>query len=175
MIRSVLTLLKTLLDIVLFRKGPESVPHSSALFGIVATLWLLVGILAIVSVGSYSGTSLLVDLVLTVVGVGLYSVAIHLFGKGARLLPALTAFMGCAALFGFGIFFSRVWLPLILLENQVNIVLTLFLLWSIAVEGHIMARTLERPWVIGFLLALAVFILQLQLLSVLSPLVGNVE
>lgn len=175
MICSVLTLLKTLLDIALFRKGPQSIPSSSALLSIVVALWILVGIIAIVAVGSYSGMSLLVDLVLTIVGVGLYSFAIQLFGKGARLLPALTAIMGCAAMFGFAIFVGRIWLPLILVESQVSITLTLIVLWSIGVEGHIMARTIERQWVIGFLLALSIFIAQLQLISVLNPLIGNVE
>jgi hypothetical protein len=45
-------------------------------------------------------------------------------------------------------------------------------LWSIPVEGHIIARTIDRQWVIGFLIALAVLFAQLQLFAVLKPILG---
>ena len=66
MICNVLTLFKSFLEIILFRKGPDRIPHSSVLFVIVAGLWLLVGVIGIIAAENYSGSGLLVDLLLTI-------------------------------------------------------------------------------------------------------------
>ncbi len=47
-------------------------------------------------------------------------------------------------------------------------------LWSIPVEGHIIARTIERRWLLGFMAAFAVLFVQLNLLAVLKPMFGPV-
>jgi hypothetical protein len=57
-------------------------------------------------------------------------------------------------------------------DNETEWAVQLIWLWSIPVEGHIIAHTIERPWVIGFLIALAVLFAQLQLFAVLTPMLG---
>jgi hypothetical protein len=51
---------------------------------------------------------------------------------------------------------------------------TLILLWSIPVEGHIIARAIDRHWYVGIGAALAVFVFQLFLYGVLNPAVETV-
>jgi hypothetical protein len=41
-----------------------------------------------------------------------------------------------------------------------GLVANLILLWSVPVEGHIIARAISRHWYIGVLIAIAVFVLQ---------------
>ncbi len=169
MIRNVLTLFKSFFEIILFRKGPEAIPHSSVLFILVAGLWMIVGVIAIVGVDTYSGASLFMDLVVTLVALSLYALVMNVFGKPERIVRALTAILGCGVVFGAALFVSRAILSMSFGEGQVNSVALLIIFWSIAIEGHIIARTIERLWVVGFLVALTVFITQLQLISVLKP------
>jgi hypothetical protein len=154
----VITLFKTFLEIILFRRGPESVPHSSALFVIVVAIWLMVGVVGIAAADSYSGSALLVDLILTITAFTLYAL--------------LTAILGCGAVFGAALFGSRWLLSIWLGEDQIITAAQLILLWSILVEGHIIAGAIERPRVIGFLIALAVFMAQLQLITLLQPMIA---
>lgn len=169
MIQNVLTLFKTLLEIIFLRKGPEDIPHSSALFIIVTGIWLLVGLVAVMVVETYTSQGLFMDLILALLGLLLYSFIVNTFSKSERLLRALTAILGCGVLFSILLFGGRFILPLALSESEVDIAVQLIWFWSIPVEGHIIARTIERQWFIGFLIALAVLFAQLQLFAVLKP------
>ena len=169
MIGNVLTLFKTLVEIALLRKGPDSLPHSSVLLLIVAAIWLAVGAIGAMIVDTYDGQALLVDLILTTFGFGLYAVVVKVFDRSERLLRALTAILGCGAILGTTLFAGRYVLTTFLAVEETRLLSELILLWSILVEGHIIARSIDRPTVIGFLIALAVLIGQLQIYAVLKP------
>jgi len=173
MIGGVLTLFKTLIEIILLRKGPDALPHSTALLLIVAGVWIAVGAIGAIAVDAYTGQSLLADLILTSFGFGMYAVVVKVFEKSERLLRALTAILGCGAIFGVVLFAGRYVLTTVLALEETPLFSELILLWSILVEGHIIARTIDRQWVIGFLIALAVLIGQLQMFSVLKPMLAS--
>lgn len=174
MIRNVRTLFKTFIEIIFLQKGPDDIPQSSVLFVMVAAIWILVGIVAVMVVDSYQSSSLLIDLILALVGLGIYAVVINLFGKGARLMRCFTTILGCSIVFSIVQFGGSLAFPLLLAETEVDWALLLIWLWSIPVEGHIIARTIERQWVVGFLIAFAVLFVQLNLLAVLKPMLGLV-
>jgi hypothetical protein len=169
MIRGVLTLFKTLVEIILLRKGPGDIPHSSTLFVIVASVWFLVGVFGVLAIETYQSSDLFVDLLLAFAGLGFYAVVISAFGRGERVLTCLTAILGCSAVFSIVLFGGRLVLPMLLTENEVNWAAGLIWFWSIPVEGHIIARTIERQWIIGLLVALFVLIVKQQLLAVIRP------
>ena len=173
MIRNVLTLFKTFVEIIFLRKGPGDIPHSPLLFVIVVAIWLLVGIVAVMVVESYQSSSFLIDLILAFVGLGIYAIVVNVFGKYARLIQCFTTILGCGIVFSILQFGGRLAFPLLLAETEVDWLLLLIWLWSIPVEGHIIARTIERQWFIGFLVALAVLFVQLNLLAVLKPMLGS--
>jgi len=173
MIRGVITLFKTLVEIALFRKGPEALPHSSVLLLIVTAIWIAVGAVGAMIVDTYNGQTLLVDLTLTALGFAMYTVVVKVFDRSERLLRALTAILGCGAIFGVALFAGRYVLTNILAVQETPLFSELILLWSILVEGHIIARTIDRQWVIGFLIALAVLIGQLQMFTVLKPMLQS--
>lgn len=174
MIRNVRTLFKTFIEIILLQKGPDNIPQSSVLFVMVAAIWFLVGIVAVMVVDFYQSSSFLVDLILALVGLGIYAIVVKLFGKGARLMRCFTTILGCSIVFSIVQFGGSLTFPLLLAETEVDWALLLIWLWSIPVEGHIIARTIERQWVVGFLIALAVLFVQLNLLAVLKPMLGPV-
>lgn len=164
-----LTLFKTLLEIIFLQKGPESLPRSSVLFVMVAGLWFVVGAIGAAIVDSYDGQALIMDLVLTAVGFLLYAIVLRVFDRNERLLQALTAILGCGAIFGAALFAGRFVLAQILSVSDTAMYSEIILLWSILIEGHIIARTIERLWFFGILVALAVFIIQLQVFAYFKP------
>ena len=174
MIRDVLTLFKTFVEIILLRKGPDDIPHSSVLFVMVAAIWFLTGVVAVMLVETYKSSSFLIDLMFAFVGLGIYAIVVNLFGKGERLLRCFTTILGCSIVFSIVQFGGSLVFPSLLAEAEVDLALLLIWLWSIPVEGHIIARIIERQWFVGFLVAFAVLVVQLNLLAVLKPMLGPV-
>lgn len=172
MIGSVLTLFQTLVEIILLRKGPDQLPHSTVLLLFVGGIWFAVGSIGVVLVDTYSGQTLLVDLILTALGFGLYAIVVRIFDRSERLLRAVTAILGCGAILGVALFGGRYVLMTILAVEETSLFSELILLWSILVEGHIIARTIDRQLLIGFLIALAVLIVQLMVFAAFKPVLG---
>lgn len=174
MIRNVLTLFKTFVEIILLRKGPGDIPHSPVLFVLVVAMWFLIGVVAVMVVEFYQSTSLLIDLILAFVGLGIYAIVVSVFGKSARLMRCFTTILGCSIVFTILQIGGSLVFPMLLTEIEVEWALLPIWLWSIPVEGHIIARTIERQWFLGFLVAFAVLFVQLNLLAVLKPMLGPV-
>jgi hypothetical protein len=172
MICDVLTLFKTLLEIVFLRKGPNDIPHSQVLLVLVTGIWMLAGVATVMVIETYKSSSLFIDLSLAFVGLGIYAITVNFFGKGERLLRCIIAILGCSIVFSIVLMAGRVVLPTFLAEDETSWALQLIWFWSIPVEGHIIARTIERQWFFGFLIALAVLFTQLNLFSVLKPMLG---
>ncbi len=172
MIGSVLTLFRTLVEIILLRKGPDAIPHSSVLFVVIAATWFLVGVVAVLVIDSYTGSGLFTDMILAIVGLVFYALIVNSFGQSSRLIRCFTALLGCSIVFSVILFAGRLILPLLITETETDWAVQLIWLWSIPVEGHIIARTIDRQWVIGFLMALAVLFAQLQLFAFFKPLLG---
>jgi hypothetical protein len=174
MIRNVLTLFKTFVEIILLRKGPDDIPHSPVLFVLVVALWFLVGVFALMVIEFYESNSLLIDLILAFVGLGIYAIVVSAFGKTDRLMRCFTAILGCSIVFTIVQIAGSLVFPMLLTELEVEWALLPVWLWSIPVEGHIIARTIERRWLLGFMAAFAVLFVQLNLLAVLKPMLGAV-
>ena len=92
-----------------------------------------------------------------------------IFWEKARLLQAVTALLGCASLLSLMFVAGNVFLTPFLSENMTNLIVTLILLWTVPVEGHIISRTIDRHWYVGVVAAVAVFVFQLLLYSVMDP------
>jgi len=129
----------------------------------------VVGVIGASIVDTYDGQALIMDLVLTAVGFMLYAIVLKVFDKSERLMQALTAILGCGAIFGAALFAGRFVLTQLLSVSETAMYSEIILLWSILIEGHIIARTIERLWFFGILVALAVFIIQLQVFAYFKP------
>jgi len=99
----------------------------------------------------------------------LYAIVLKVFDKSERHMQALTAILGCGAIFGAALFAGRFVLTQLLSVSETAMYSEIILLWSILIEGHIIARTIERLWFFGILMALAVFIIQLQVFAYFKP------
>ena len=164
-----LALFKTLLDIVSLRQGPDAMPYSWVLCLFALLLWMLSGAAITATSEQMTDQDFLVGTFTGVAGLAAYASIIVAMGKTPRLLQTVTAILGCGALLSFLFVAAGAVLSLFLSENATNLIVTLVLLWSIPVEGHIISRAIDRHWYIGIVIAMTVFIFQLYLYAFLSP------
>jgi hypothetical protein len=174
-----LALLRTLFDIVRLRKGPDAIPYSWLVCFIVLLLWLSAGLLTTIATPRLDDRDFLYGTFTGVAGLAVYAAIVVTSGHTPRLLQTVTAILGSGALISFMFLAASVLLPPLftpvpfLGEGAVNVVVTLVLLWSIPVEGHIIARSIDRHWYLGIAVAMAVFVLQLYLYSAINPNAGG--
>lgn len=164
-----LALFETLFDIIRLRKGPDAIPHSTVLLLIAFGLWLFAGIVVTIMTPEFDLTDFVIGTCAGLAGLACYAAIIVLFGRGARLLQATVAVLGCGALLSLMSMAGSVFLTPFLSANLTNVVVALILLWSVPVEGHIISRTIERHWYLGVVIAMTVFILQWVLYRQINP------
>lgn len=162
-------LIETLFNIVRLRKGPDAIPYSTFLFVVIVALWLFAGLVMTLLTTELDVKDFAIGTITGIAGLLCYAAIVVLAGKGARLMQTVMAFLGCGALLSLMFVAGNVLLTPFLSENITNFVVTLILLWTVPVEGHIISRTLDRHWYIGVAIAIAVFVFQLMLYSVMDP------
>ena len=162
-------LIRTLFDIVRLRKGPDAIPHSAFLFVGIAAMWLLSGAAMTLFTAELEQKDFIIGTLTGIAGLLCYTAIVVFSGKRARLMQALTALLGCGALLSLVFVAGNIFLTPFLSENIANLIMTLILLWTVPVEGHIIARTIDRHWYVGVVLAMAVFVFQLILYSAIDP------
>ena len=169
-----LALLKTLFDILRLKKGPDAIPYSWIITLITLMLWLVAGFVIAAVTEEMSDEDFLIGAFTGVVGLGCYAAIVVLSGRTPRLLQTVTAILGCGALLSFLFVVGTLVLTPLLSADITNLVMTLILLWSIPVEGHIISRAIDRHWYVGIVAAMAVFVFQLFLYAYLNPTVDTV-
>ena len=164
-----LELIRTLLDIIRLQKGPDAIPYSSVLFALAIAFWLFAGMVMTLATPELDQKDFVLGMLTGVVGLSCYTAIIVASGKSTRLLQAITAVVGCGALLSLIVVMCDALLSMFVRENLAGLIVTLILLWSVPVEGHIISRTIDRHWYLGVVIAMAVFILQLFLYSAIDP------
>jgi len=169
-----LALVETLFAIIRLKKGPDAIPYSWFLCLITMTMWLFAGLAMTAMTEELGEADFLLGTFTGVAGLACYASIIVLSGHTPRLLQTVTAILGCGAVLSLLFIVGNVLLPPLLGASVTDLVVTLVLLWSIPVEGHIIARAIDRHWYVGIVAAMAVFVFQLFLYSLLNPPAGTV-
>ena len=164
-----LALIETLFDIIRLRKGPDAIPHSTFLFVIIAAMWVIAGAVMTLMTAELDQEDFVIGTLTGIAGLLIYAAIVVLSGKPARLMQAIMAFLGCGALLSLLFVAGNVFLTPFLSKNVSSLIMTLVLLWTVPVEGHIISRTIERHWYVGIVIAVAVFAFQMILYSVMDP------
>jgi len=168
-----LAYVQAFINIALRRSGPEDLPDSKFLLGLTLAVYLVAQVpLALIA---YGPTGVLVSTVtvsLALLFGGLW-VLLRLTGHSARYQRTVTAMLGIGALLStLSIPFSLWRQSLLGAELSVAMPSTFLfaiMLWSISIDGHILARALSRPYGIGLLVAIVYFFLQTTILFELMP------
>ena len=162
-------LIKTLLDIVLIRKGPDALPSSWLLLYAAMFLWFVPLIAATLLIPDYTAYNAMLEFAGQLISLLIYAGIIVAAGRIPRVLQSVTAVVGCGALMSVLVITDVVLLQPFLGANIVAVGLFLIICWSVRVDGHIMSRSLDRDWYVGVLIAMAVFLLQYSFIMAMSP------
>ena len=154
-----LAFVKTWLDVIVLREGPDAIPASwiSALFALLlfAAGW-------VVQLNLYTIDREIIGPALVAYGTALASYALicTAFGYSARVLQMLATVVACGSLL---VLCSAAVAVLVIPfggTKSAAIAATLVWFWSIPVEGHILSRTINRPWVVGIAIAVLIYMLR---------------
>jgi len=143
------------------RKGPDAVPASWVVLLFAIALMLVSSYAAMVLIEGVSGQ----DPVVTFAGYGLvigfYGAVVYISGYPGRVMQALSAIIACGGIITLLFVAEYVLVAPVLGKDFAGFVATLIIFWSVPVEGHIIARTIQQHWFVGITIAMAAFILQL--------------
>ena len=153
----------------MLRKGPEDVPGSWLIFFMSTGLMVFATISATVLIDAGGEQNHAITILSSLLGLGLYSAVLFATGFANRFLPTISAIIGCSSLLTVMFVAEFVLFQPFLGSQLAGIIATLIIFWSVPVEGHIIARAIQRHWFVGIAIAMAVFILQIGFQSAFSP------
>jgi len=150
------------------RKGPEDVPGSWLIFFMTVGLMVFATVSANLMIDAGGEQNYAITILSSLLGLMFYAAVLFVTGFSRRFLPTLTAIIGCSSLLTMMFVAEFVLFQPFLGSQLAGIIATLIIFWSVPVEGHIIARAIERHWFIGIAIAMTVFIVQLGLQSAFS-------
>lgn len=155
-----LVLLKTYLDMIALRKGPNAIPASWLVFllsvAMLAAAWFLqVGLVDDLDSGRLwpAFTGYLLALMF-------YGAVVYAFGFSARLLQTLSSIIACGSILAVLSAAGIVVLAPLLGADIAGIIGTLIWFWSVPVKGHVVAQAIQQHWFVGITVAVSAFIMR---------------
>ena len=163
------TLLKTLFEITILRKGPDALPGAWLVFYVTVLLWFSGIVLMAMVIPGLDAAALTPDIVGWAATVVIFGSIIALAGYPERLPQALSAIVGCGVI----VLYAQVLAVAVLLPladaGAANIAIQFLSLWAVFVKGHIIAQTINIKPLLGVGISLIVFILRMLIAYSLSP------
>jgi hypothetical protein len=170
---AVLSLVRAFAEIAIHRRGPDYLPSSRFLLGMLLTLYWIVGLVSLRALGVLQ----LVEAALLIVDSAFFLafvfVTLRLFGHDRRFPQTANALVGTDLLL------NVIGLPLALWaassgDPTTSITTPMFLrlllvLWWIDVAGFIIGRAIARPYIVGVLFVVLYVVASLSLRDFLSP------
>jgi hypothetical protein len=152
----------------MLRKGPAQVPDSWLVFLFALGLMQFASFVAATLINLGENYSHLLTLITNLLGMAIYSAVLFLTGNLRRFVPIMSAVIACGSILTLLFVAAYVLLNPFLGADFAVVVATLIIIWSIPVEGHIIARGIEQHWYIGIVIAMTVFITQYAFQSAMT-------
>jgi len=152
----------------MLRKGPEQVPDSWLVFLFALGLMQFASFVAATLINLGENYSHLLTFITNLLGMAIYSAVLFLTGQLRRFVPIMSAVIACGSILTLLFVAAFVLLNPFLGGDIAVVVATLIIIWSIPVEGHIIARGIEQHWYIGIVIAMTVFITQYAFQSTMT-------
>jgi hypothetical protein len=154
-------ILKTFLDVIMLRKGPEDIPRSTLLLVIAVVMIIFSQLLLHVLVETTYNSDLLLEFATELVKVASYVAVLFASGFIGRIAQTMTAIIGCTAMMVLLFVAIFVVFRPFIGADPAGAIAWLVTPWLILVEGHIIARAIQQHWFTGIAIAVAIFIVQL--------------
>ena len=152
----------------MLRKGPEQVPDSWLGFLIALILMQLASFVLATLSNLDDDYNHLLTFITHVLGMGIYAAILAATGFMRRIVPVLSAIIACGAILTLLFVAAYVLLNPFLGNDLAVVIATLIIIWSVPVEGHIIARGIEQHWYIGIVIAMIVFTAQYAFQSTMT-------
>ena len=152
----------------MLRKGPERVPASWLVFLFALTLMQLTSFVGATLIDYGDNYSHLLAFISNLLGMSIYAAILCLTGYANRFLQTISAIVACGAILGLLFVATYLMLKPFLGQDFAVILATLFIFWSVPVEGHIIARGIEQHRYLGIAIAIVVFIVQYAFQSTMT-------
>ena len=154
-------LLRTYLDIITLKKGPEAIPASWLVLAISLAMLGVFWMFQIAAVDGLTMRHIVVAIFGYALALGFYGVIFFLSGYGRRLLPALSSIIACGSIISAVAVAGSLLLSPFVGQGVAADLGTLIWFWSVPVKGHVVARTIEQHWFVGITIAMSALILRL--------------
>jgi hypothetical protein len=152
----------------MLRKGPEQVPDSWLVFLFALLLMQFASFVAATFINLGDDYSHLLTFITNLLGLGIYAAILFVTGFFKRFVPIVSSILACGSILTLLFVAAYVTLNPFLGGEIAVIIATLIIIWSVPVEGHIIARGIEQHWYIGIVIAMIVFILQYAFQSAMT-------
>ena len=152
----------------MLRKGPEQVPDSWLVFLMTLLLMQFTSFVAETLINFGEDYSHLLTFFTNLLGMGIYTAVLFITGFINRFVPILSAVVACGAILTLLFVATYVMLKPAIGGDMAVIIATLIIIWSVPVEGHIIARGIEQHWFIGIVIAMIVFTVQYAFQSTMT-------
>jgi len=152
----------------MLRKGPEQVPDSWLVFVIALLLMQFASFVAATLINLGEDYSHLLTFITNLLGMGIYAAILFVTGFFHRFMPIMSAILACGSILTLLFVAAYVMLTPFLGGDIAVVIATLVIIWSVPVEGHIIARGIAQHWYIGIVIAMIVFILQYAFQSAMT-------
>jgi len=157
--RTLQLLLKTIFDILVLRKGPDSLPRSWLVFYVALIASVLLSMAATTIVFPEIVPMHDVTMLLAILNAAFYFAVLYVAGYPARILQSLTAVLSVDAMLTV-LYLGAFLIVNMIAERQTALSLAVLIsFWSVPVEGHIVARAIGRSWGVGIAIAMLSYIL----------------
>ena len=161
--------------ICLLRMGPQDLPASTTLLGLVLFAHTVVGV-TVATVSLRFDQALAAGVVDTALLCGLTSALLMLYTLRERIVQTLTALAGAGTVIGFLAYPVNLWLHDAHQADRESPALALALFavigWSFAVSAHVLRHALSAPFYLGLLVSVAFYWISIHILGSLFPLGG---
>lgn len=152
----------------MLRKGPEQIPDSWLVLFVSLLLMLFASFVATTLLEPLEDDSNLLIVATNVVGVGIYAAVLFATGFIRRFVPIVSAVIACGSILSLLFVAAYVMLSPFLGADFAVVIATLIIIWSVPVEGHIIAKGIERHWYVGIVIAMIVFSVQYAFQSAMT-------
>jgi hypothetical protein len=159
-------------EIALRRRGPESLPDSTFLTGLLLALWVLATLAYLALHGALSWLSLGNLIAQLALLLGFPYAALTFFKLERRYRQTMSALLGVSLVV------LLVYFPVALaglafsldLQSQIFGSIRLgFFLWSVIMAAHVFARSLSQPLILGFMVEILYVLPSLSISKYFSP------
>ena len=132
-------------------------------------LWVVAAVAFTSLIENADGADVRRELLNFVLAMSCYYAVLVSSGHSERILQTLTALIGCGALMALCFTAALVSIGQLAGQAFISMLAILYLIWSMTVEGHIIARAIDRVFYIGVLIAFAIFVFQYAALNLILP------